>query len=364
VTTSEVNYYTIHTTKEYITEAGLKNSSAVIFPRGTLLIALYGQGKTRGQVGILGIHAATNQACAAIIPNSEFDVPFLYYVLQWAYQRIRALSNSGGQDNLSGELVRQIRVPRPPLSQQLKIAEILRTWDEAIEKLGELRAAREQRIDGLRSGLLFGSLRLEGKRGSWQPRHLSEVTIELSDRNADLALSREAVMGVTNSRGIVPMREQTVAQDISRYKRLPPHAFAYNPMRINVGSIAMNSGETDILVSPDYVTFACKAGRLEPDYLNHLRKTLWWTHHITSGGSGSVRQRTYYDDLAALQLPLPDLDEQRRIVSVLNTASDDLTATDQMIDSLTRQKRGLAQKLLAGEWRVKVDSEKDAAHDL
>jgi type I restriction enzyme S subunit len=72
------------------------------------------------------------------------------------------------------------------------------------------------------TGLLFGTLRLNGKRINWQPKRLSEVTFELSGRNGDLALGREAVMGVTNSRGIVPMREQTVAEDISRYKRLPP----------------------------------------------------------------------------------------------------------------------------------------------
>ena len=74
-----------------------------------------------------------------------------------------------------------------------------------------------------------------------------------------------------------------------------------------------------------------------------------------------MRQRTYYDDLAALHLPLPEVDEQRRIVSVLNTARDDLSATEQMIDFLTRQKRGLMQKLLTGEWRVKADAEKEAA---
>jgi type I restriction enzyme S subunit len=132
-------------------------------------------------------------------------------------------------------------------------------------------------------------------------------------------------------------------------------------MRINVGSIAMNESEKDILVSPDYVAFACNVGELEPGYLDHLRKTQWWNHHITSGGSGSVRQRTYYDDLAALHLPLPGVDEQREIVSILDVARDDLIATEKMIASVARQKRGLMQRLLTGEWTVKGAAEEAAA---
>jgi type I restriction enzyme, S subunit len=202
----------------------------------------------------------------------------------------------------------------------------------------------------------MGATRVKGPRKNWQSRKLADVTHELTVRNGDLALDRDKVMGVTNSRGIVPMREQTVAEDIVRYKRLPPRAFAYNPMRINVGSIAMNDLEEEVLVSPDYVVFACEPYGLEPDYLDHLRETRWWMHHINSGGTGSVRQRTYYADLAALQLPLPDIDEQRKIVALLNLARYDLAETKRLKVAIERQKRGLLQKLLTGEWRVKVES--------
>src|SRR5205814_4915132 len=139
-----------------------------------------------------------------------------------------------------------------------------------------LRIAKERRLDGLRSQLLFGSTRVKWHRTRWLPRHLSEVTYELSGRNTDRALGRDLVMGVTNSRGIVPMREQTIAENISRYKRLPPCAFVYNPIRINVGSIAMNESGKDVLVSPDYVVFACEDDGLHPDYLDHLRETRCW----------------------------------------------------------------------------------------
>lgn len=243
----------------------------------------------------------------------------------------------------------------PPVPEQRRISELLRTWDTALDRLCALRAAKEQRLVGLRAALLFGELRLNGQRRNWAPTRLGAVTHELTKRNGAKGLGRDFVMGVTKAEGVVPMREQTIAGDISRYKRLPPRAFAYNPMRINVGSIAMNEREDAVLVSPDYVVFACNADGLDPDYLDHLRKTSWWAHYINSGGSGSVRQRTYYDDLAALKLPLPELDEQKAIAAVLNTARADLAATEREIEAVTLQKRGLMQKLLTGEWRVPLD---------
>lgn len=249
----------------------------------------------------------------------------------------------------------------PPQSEQRKIAEILRTWDDALEKLTALRKAKERRLGAIRAALLFGRLRLKGLRHNWAPTRLEAVTHELTKRNGAKGLGRECVMGVTKAEGVVPMREQTIAADISRYKRLPPRAFAYNPMRINVGSIAMNERDEAVLVSPDYVVFACNADGLDPDYLDHLRKTSWWAHYINSGGSGSVRQRTYYADLAALKLPLPDLDEQKAIAAVLNTARADLTATEREIEAVTLQKRGLMQKLLTGEWRVSTKEATEVA---
>lgn len=250
---------------------------------------------------------------------------------------------------------KKLELRLPPLPKQRKIAAILRTWDEAIEKLSDLRKAKEARLSALRTSLLFNGFRTGTARECWPMRRLGEVTQELVQRNAEQQFDRSTVMGVSNARGIVPMREQTVAANTSRYLLLPPLGFAYNPMRINVGSIAMNKSSETFLVSPDYVVFVCREGGLEPDYLDHLRKTRWWLHHINAGASGSVRQRTYFDDLAALQLHLPKIEEQRAIVSVLNAAKTDVDLTDREIAALTRQKRGLMQKLLTGEWAVNIE---------
>ncbi|MBF7015223.1 restriction endonuclease subunit S (plasmid) [Novosphingobium resinovorum] len=270
-------------------------------------------------------------------------------------KQIAAVTQVGAQPGLIFRDILGFRFNLPPLPEQRKIAAILRTWDLCLEKLSFLRKAKERRLDSLRVSLLFGSMRLGNAHTDWPIRRLGEVTRALTQRNSKHMFDRSAVMGVSNARGLVPMREQTVAGDISRYLLLPPLGFAYNPMRINVGSIAMNKAMETFLVSPDYVVFACCPDGLESDYLDHLRQTRWWIHHINAGGSGSVRQRTYYDDLAALQLRLPQIEEQRSIVAVLNAAKADVDLTNREIAAVTRQKRGLMQKLLAGEWAVNIE---------
>ena len=336
-----------------MTEQGAETVRVV--PSGAVLVLVRGMGLFKDlPVVLCDKPVAFNQDIKALVPKKEVDNQFLAYALFARKGAIlKHLETAGhGTGRLDTDLLKSTCVLLPPLPEQRKIAEILRTWDEAIEKLEALRAAKQKRLDGLTHALIFGELGMNGQRRNWQPTRLSEVTFELTARNTNLDMGHAAVMGVTKARGIVPMREQTIGGDLSRYKRLPPRAFAYNPMRINVGSIAMNNRDEEVLVSPDYVVFGCTENGLAPDFLNHLRKTHWWSHHINIGGSGSVRMRTYYDDLAAMKLPLPAYEEQLEIVAVLNTAQQDVKATEKASQALTRQKRGLMQKLLTGEWQV------------
>lgn len=133
ITTSLVNSNVITQAAEYISEIGLKNSSAKIFPEKTILLAMYGQGKTRGQVGMLGVKAATNQACAAILPRKGINPSFLFLNLGSRYDELRGLSNSGGQENLSQGLIKKLpfSYPSDPDEQQ-RIADCLTSLDDLI----------------------------------------------------------------------------------------------------------------------------------------------------------------------------------------------------------------------------------------
>lgn len=133
VTTSIVDFNVIESTREYISSAALSNSSAKVFPKRTVLMALYGQGKTRGKVAMLGIEAATNQACVAILPSDEVDPRFVFLNLSGRYEEIRAKSNSGGQRNLSQALVRDLPFAYPKeCAEQHRIAECLTALDDQI----------------------------------------------------------------------------------------------------------------------------------------------------------------------------------------------------------------------------------------
>lgn len=144
VTTSLMNVGVITEAEEFITEDGLNSSSAKLLPKGTVLIAMYGQGKTRGQVALLGIEAATNQACAALLPKDGIRPYFLFLNLTSRYEAFRRLSNSGGQENLSQALIRDFPFAYPvDEEEQQRIADSLSSLDDLI-------TAQSQKIDALK----------------------------------------------------------------------------------------------------------------------------------------------------------------------------------------------------------------------
>ncbi|WP_064117453.1 restriction endonuclease subunit S [Pseudomonas fluorescens] len=145
VTTSLVDFNVISCAEEFITNEGLKNSSAKLFPKHTVLVALIGQGKTRGKVALLDCEASTNQNCAAILPTEVVIPNFTFLNLCSRYEEIRALSNTAGQGSLSQGLIRTLPFGFPKdKAEQQRIASCLTSLDDLI-------AAQIQKHETLRS---------------------------------------------------------------------------------------------------------------------------------------------------------------------------------------------------------------------
>lgn len=113
VKTGEVTGQKIESTEEHVTELAIQETNCRIFPVGTTLVAMYGQGATRGRAGILGCKAATNQACAAVITNNPENQDFVFAVLRNSYNELRNLGRGGTQPNLNLTLVKNFEIPWP-----------------------------------------------------------------------------------------------------------------------------------------------------------------------------------------------------------------------------------------------------------
>lgn len=160
---------------EVISEIGLENSSAKLFPEDTVLIAMYGA--TIGATSILKIKAATNQACAAFLPNKNVLPDYLYYYLLSAKQQLVEKGVGGAQPNISATILKDFEIPLPPLPVQKKIAEVLdqadglRQYDrQLLEKYDQL--AQSIFLD------MFGDVSPQDTR--WPKAKLSQLVNEIT----------------------------------------------------------------------------------------------------------------------------------------------------------------------------------------
>lgn len=148
--TAEVNYCRIYKTEKYISEEGLKRSSAKLIPENSVIVAMYGQGDTAGRVAINKIPLSTNQACCnLVIDETKADYRFVYYALSMLYEKLVSLKNGGAQPNLNAGIIKAMEIPNPELEIQRRIADILSAYDDLIEnnqKQIKLLEEAEQRL--------------------------------------------------------------------------------------------------------------------------------------------------------------------------------------------------------------------------
>lgn len=141
IKTAEVNYNIIRETEEFITEVGLAKSAAKLIPENSVLVAMYGQGITRGRVAITGIPAACNQACAVIEINDDYMPEFIYLYLEYKYEELRELAHGANQQNLNLGMIKDFQVPKLNKKDQFNIVQTFRYISEVSEDI-EIKKAK------------------------------------------------------------------------------------------------------------------------------------------------------------------------------------------------------------------------------
>lgn len=368
VTTAEVQFKIIEDTVEKITEEGLANSSAKLFPAGTILMAMYGQGKTRGQVAKLGIDASTNQACAAIVLHTGYEVDFYYQFLISQYENIREMANSGGQQNLSGGIVKSIPVPVPPLTEQKKIAKILSTWDNAISVTEKLLTNSQQQKKALMQQLLTGKKRLldeNGVRfsGDWNSSKLGDLFNFKKGKGLSKSDLSESGINKCILYGELYTKYAEIAYEVisrtnSSDGQLSEPGDILLPASTTTSGIDLANAtalsEGGILLGGDINILRPKVRLSSPFlayFLTHMKK-----NEISSRAQGITIIHLYGGDLKSIDIVLPStVQEQQKIATVLSAADAEISILEKKLACLKDEKKALMQQLLTGKRRVKVD---------
>ncbi len=285
----------------------------------------------------------------AIAVQTDNNMLWLRYKLD--YWNLNRYSESSAQPGLSVEKLIRFNLSVPPLLEQQKIAEILSTWDKAIELQTSIIDKLTLRKRGLMQQLLTGKKRLKGFGGGTF-RRLGNYIYEYNERNNN---GCKRVLSVTNTKGFVLQKEQfekTVASnDTSNYKVVHKGDFAYNPSRVNVGSLDMLNEYDEGILSPMYIVFKADEN-IDKNYLMQCLQSYWFRGHIPAYTQGSVRDSLSFDGLCSMKFYFPSLEEQKVISSILDHVDMEIEMASNKLSSLQAQKKGLMQVLLTGKKQI------------
>lgn len=353
VKTTDLNNSTLIHTEEFVTEKALDETSLKILPIGTILVAMYGGYNQIGRTGLLKINATINQALAALFLDiKKADGLF---VLNWLNSNVgwwkRYAASSRKDPNITSNDVAKFPILLPPLSEQQKIAEVLSTWDEAIEKQSQLVEKLELRKKGLMQQLLTGRKRLPGFNGEWKKEKLGK----LFDERNETKMPSLPLLSITADKGVISQTESekkdTSNEDKSKYKRICPGDIGYNTMRMWQGRCALSKLEG--IVSPAY-TIVSPHNDVNPFYMEMLFKQPFMVYRFWTHSQGLVNDtlNCKYPAFSQVKVTIPKIEEQNAIAEILSFCDNEITLAKQKLDTLRQQKKGLMQVLLTGKKRI------------
>jgi len=336
-----------------LTDEGFR--SAKVAPKDSLLILVRGMTLHKDvPVCLVGKDVAFNQDIKALTPNNDILPRYLLHVLRAEkYRMLRLIDSAGhGTGRFDTEILKAYPISYPSIDAQYRLVEVASLWDDVIEKTEQLISAKEKQFAALTQSLI--SQQCGKTKGRWPVKHLGDVFAERTENNrGDLPL-----LSITRSEGIIPHgesgRKDSSNKDKAKYLRVCPGDIAYNTMRMWQGVSALSKLEG--IVSPAY-TVCIPSDEMHADFVAHYFKTPWMIHQFYrySQGLTSDTWNLKFRHFREIKASIPPLEEQIQIANILNTARDEIKLLKQQAELYRQQKRGLMQKLLTGEWRVKAN---------
>ena len=334
ITTGDIANLRKENIDNFITEKALEESSAKLIENRAILIAMYGQGKTRGMSAILNFNAATNQACA--IFQTDFDINFVYYFFQKSYKYIRSLSNEGSQKNLSLTLLKEIQLNYPSKMEQKKIGEFFSKIDRQIELEEQKLAKLEEQKKGYMQQIFSQELRFKDENGEkfsdWQTITLGQLS--------------DIKTGSLDANAMVPNGKYKFFTCARETYQIDKYAFDTEALLIsgngaNVGYIHYYKGKFNAYQRTYVLDNIQNDINFIKYYLErYLIKRIY--SEKRDGNTPYITRSTLYD--MSISIPLAKL-EQNKIGNFFTKFDELIEKQNQKIDGLKKRKQGFLQKM-------------------
>ena len=274
-----------------------------------------------------------------IIRLKHDDGGFFAYQLNGARKKdIARVAQGVSVVHLYGENLKHIRVYHPAIEEQKKITRLLSLIDERIATQSKII----EDLKKLKSAIIH---RCYSSQTNMIP--LSELLKQCSDRNR--SGSDLQVLSVSNKYGFIAQSDQfedreVASDDTSNYKVVKKGMFAYNPARINVGSIALYEMDSNGIVSPMYVCFTTKS-ELLPSYLKYYFASQTFKHEMYKRLEGSVRLCLTFEELCNIEIHLPSIEQQKNISKYISKIENNLSLVDSIFSKYQQQRRYLLSQM-------------------
>lgn len=348
----------IYDTNEKISDKG--SFGARMLPSGSILITCIA---SIGNNAISKVPLATNQQINSIIVNDKNYNEWLYYQLEFFKSKMIQLAGKTAVPIINKSDFEKIKLPIPPLPEQQKIAEILSTWDNAIDNCKKIIKKLKKRNKGLAQQLLTGKTRVKGfEYTKWENKRLKDIALRVTAKNEEL---NDTVVTISAQRGFVLQEDffnKRVASDtLLNYYLLKKGQFAYNKSYSNgypMGAFKRLDNFEKAVVTTLYICFELKKN-VDSDFMNYFFENGMMVNYLMKvaqeGGRAHGLLNIGLDDFFNLKLTIPSKDEQEKIANILDNATNELKQYEQKLANLQLQKKGLMQQLLTGKVRVKLN---------
>jgi type I restriction enzyme S subunit len=362
VKTTDLNNNFIRDTSEKVTQRALDETSCKLLPKNTVLVAMYGGFNQIGRTGLLTKEAACNQALTGIAPNDGFDSRYLQEVLNLRTFYWKKFAASSRKDpNITRNDVMQFPVPHSNKTEEIKIVEILSTWDKAIELKEELIEEKKEFKRGLMQKLLTGDMRFPEFTDAWEEKRLNDI-LKVVTRNEEWDDEKlYNLVSVRRRSGGVFYRGELFGYQIKTKNLVPikKNDFLISKMQVVHGALGLVENDFEnYYVSDSYIILQSKEESLNIKFFNYLTQMPFMYHktYISSYGV-HIEKMTFNLKLYLKEKVFvpSEVKEQKKIVQILDLISTENMKLMKELNQLKEQKRGLMQLLLTGIVRVEVN---------